>query len=31
MNSGKLLAYQEEFFGDIFVKLIQVEDNKNAN
>jgi segregation and condensation protein A len=23
MNSGKLLAYQEEFFGEIFVKLIQ--------
>jgi segregation and condensation protein A len=26
MNSGKLLAYQEEFFGEIFVKLIQNND-----
>jgi segregation and condensation protein A len=23
MNSGKILAYQEDFFGDIFVKLIE--------
>ncbi|MFA5763285.1 MAG: segregation/condensation protein A [archaeon] len=23
MNSGKVLAYQEEFFGEIFVKLIE--------
>ncbi len=23
MNSGKVLAYQEDFFGDIFVKLIE--------
>ncbi|MDD4251165.1 MAG: ScpA family protein [Candidatus ainarchaeum sp.] len=29
MNSGKLLAYQEEFFGDIFVKLIQDDININ--
>jgi segregation and condensation protein A len=25
MNSGKVLAYQEEFFGDIFVKLLSEE------
>lgn len=25
MNSGKIIAYQEEFFGDIFIKLV----NKN--
>ncbi len=29
MNSGKILAYQEEFFGDIFIKLLA--DNLDAN
>lgn len=24
MNSGKLLAYQEDFFGDIFIKLLEI-------
>jgi segregation and condensation protein A len=28
MNSGKILAYQEDFFGDIFVKLLKEENKK---
>jgi segregation and condensation protein A len=30
MNSGKLLAYQEDFFGDIFVKLISNKNESNS-
>ncbi len=29
MNSGKILAYQEEFFGDIFIKLLAQNTNLN--
>lgn len=29
MNSGKILAYQEDFFGDIFVKLLNENTESN--
>ena len=32
MNSGKVIAYQNEFFGEIFVQLLsKVDETKNAN
>ncbi|MDD3083454.1 MAG: segregation/condensation protein A [Candidatus ainarchaeum sp.] len=31
MNSGKILVYQEEFFGDIFVKIISISNNEKVN